>query len=145
MRISLLFFTRTRKYSISDEKLENEFDPLASVRKYLRGECNPEELRQVARYLKEQENEAELLRWMENDWETAAPDQVLDEARSGAILENILGRPAPPAPEQRPATGRYAALKAYWPAAAAVLLLLAAAGLRAVRKVRNGYRRRPPK
>lgn len=134
MRVTLLFFTRNR-YSISDEKLENEFDPLASVRKYLRGECNPEELRQVARYLKEQKNDAELLRWMESDWEAATPDQVLDEARSGAILENILGRPAPP---QRPATGRYTSLKAYWPAATAVLLLLAAAaGLRAVLKTRN--------
>lgn len=136
----MLFFPRNR-YSISDEKLENEFDPLASVRKYLRGECSPEELRQVAKYLKEQKNEAELLRWMESDWEAAVPDQVLDEARSGAILENILGRPAPPAPEQRRATGRYPALKAYWPAATAVLLLLAAAGLRAVLKIRNAYRR----
>ncbi|MBD0255424.1 MAG: FecR domain-containing protein [Cytophagales bacterium] len=110
-------------------------DPRTLIDKFLRRDCTPEERQQLARYLREHPD-PELLRLLEEDWQTFRPAETLDATRSAAILRKALGKPAAAEVPVAPA-GRVIGWRPHARAAAVVLVLLVAGGWWLVPKARR--------
>ncbi|MBC7921840.1 MAG: FecR domain-containing protein [Ferruginibacter sp.] len=75
--------------------MAEQYDLQRLLQKYIRNECSPAELQFLAEQFRKAEPDGQLLHWMEEDWNTYAPENTpessLKGARSDRMLRRILG------------------------------------------------------